>query len=285
MDKTTKRRTNAFFVIFMSLALMFGGMMVGAIPTGVVTGVLGLGEAKSQTVMSYLPFIGIIGVTLLYVRLVSKHDFSLFFKGLRGNNLKMVGLGLLTGFLMNSFCILPAILTGNLKLSIGNISIEWLLICFVLVFIQSSAEEMLDRGYVFFNLRSRYGFVKALVINSVVFSLMHLTNDGITLISIINIVLIGVFFTFAVHYLDSLWFAMANHAAWNFTQNFVYGLPNSGLPAENSLIKVNSATHGVFYDTTFGIEGTIVATVVVLCATILLYLYAKKKTLESAIEG
>lgn len=277
MDKKTKRCTNVFVVILLSLVLMLIGMLMGALITGIVGGVMKIDESKMQTVMSYLPFIGVIIVTLLYVRLTTKQFFPLFFKGLSGNNFKMMNLGLLTGFMMNSICILPAVLTGNLKLSLGSVSIGWLLACFVMVFIQSSAEEILDRGYVLFHLRSRYGFVKALIINSVVFSLMHLANDGITFVSIINIVLIGVFFTFSVHYLNSLWFAMATHAAWNFTQNFIYGLPNSGLPAESSIFKINSATQSFFYDTTFGIEGTIVTTVVVLCAIIVLYMFAKRK--------
>jgi len=280
MNKATKHRSNMFFVIFMSMILMFIGILLGAVLTGIIISVLDITDTKLLTVMSYAPFIGIIIVTLIYIRFAAKQFIPFFFKGLSGNNLKMLGIGLLTGLTMNSICILPAFLVGNLRFSLGNISFEWLLVCFLMVFVQASAEEILDRGYVFFHLRSRYGFKWALMINSIIFSLMHLANDGITLISIINIILIGIFYTFAVHYLDSLWFAMAHHAAWNFTQSFIYGLPNSGLSAENSIIKPDTTTHSLLYDSTFGIEGTLVTTAVILCATIFLYKFTQTRTAQ-----
>ena len=45
-----------------------------------------------------------------------------------------------------------------------------------------------------------------------------------------------------VYYMDSLWCAFAVHTAWNFTQNILFGLPNSGINVPYSVFKLNAAT-------------------------------------------
>jgi hypothetical protein len=50
---------------------------------------------------------------------------------------------------------------------------------------------------------------------------------------------------------------MGIHAGWNFTQNYLFGLPNSGLVSEASIFHLDSAT-GIstwIYDWAFGVEG------------------------------
>ncbi len=48
---------------------------------------------------------------------------------------------------------------------------------------------------------------------------------------------------------------MAMHTAWNFMQNIVLGLPNSGANVPYSIFKLEEgASNSFFYDTGFGIE-------------------------------
>lgn len=277
-QKHEKMRCNIIVVAIMMFVLFLLGSFIGGIVSILVTKAAHLDEGKTEIVLSYLTFLGVIILTLLYTRLANKKIWDQFFCGASGNTVKMLLLGLLSGFLMNSICIVPAYLHGDLRFAPGQISIQWFFLSFVMVFIQASAEELLVRGYVFLNLRDRYGFWIALTVSSVLFSLLHIANEGITLLSLANIAIIGIFYAFSVHYLDSIWFAMANHAAWNFTQNFVYGLPNSGLSSKLSLLTLAFSRNSFLYDLRFGIEGTIITTIVVSAGALLIFLYSRNRS-------
>lgn len=276
LHKERKIFCNIFFVIFITFILFVAGSVLGAIISGIAAGAFRVADQHLWIVVLYLPFIGISLLTLLYTFCTRRDIFKLYFRGSQGNNMKMIGLGLLTGFAMNCLCIGVAALHGDVRFEAGQIPAVWLLIAFVVVFIQSATEELLVRGYVFYHIRFRYGAVLALVVSSVGFSLMHASNNGVTLLALVNIALIGLFYAFCVHYLDSLWFSMANHAAWNFTQNFIFGLPNSGMASQESILKLSLAENSVFYNVDFGIESTITASVVTLCGVIAVYLIGKK---------
>lgn len=58
---------------------------------------------------------------------------------------------------------------------------------------------------------------------------MHLLNPGASVIPILAVFVAGIFFSLMVYYMDSLWCAMAAHAAWNYTQNVILELPNSDI--------------------------------------------------------
>ena len=57
-----------------------------------------------------------------------------------------------------------------------------------------------------------------------------------------------------------MWF----HTLWNYTQNNIFGLPNSGRVSDYSTFKLEaaSAQSGLFYDVSFGGEGSIGSVIV-----------------------
>ena len=181
------------------------------------------------------------------------------------NNLKGILLGLLLGFGTNGFCVL----------------MSWLLIAFLIcVFIQSSSEEVLDRLYVYQKLRRRYrNPLVAIILNSLVFMSLHIPNPGFTAIAGSQIFLVAIIFSMFVYYYDGIWVAFWFHAAWNYTQNIIFGLPNSGIISEYSLFKLEavSARNGLFYDVKFGVEGSIGASLVLIAVIIVLFLINRKK--------
>jgi len=192
----------------------------------------------------------------------------------------MLLLGFLLGFLLNAFCILIASLHGDIQLTFYGIEPISLILIFVMVFIQSSAEELICRGYLYQKLLHRYHHpMIAMVGNAALFAVLHLLNNGVTVLSVINIFLCGMAFSLLVYATDSLWIAMAAHTAWNFTQNIIFGLPNSGIKPAYSmfLLNQNSARNSFAYDTGFGIEGTLVVTILFMLICIVLYLYSKKR--------
>jgi hypothetical protein len=71
---------------------------------------------------------------------------------------------------------------------------------------------------------------------------------------------------------------MAAHTAWNFTQNIIFGLPNSGsvVPYSIFMLDASTARDSLFYNVGFGVEGTVFADILLIAAAIGLYLWYKK---------
>lgn len=101
---------------------------------------------------------------------------------------------------------------------------------------------------------------------------MHLFNPGISFLAVVQLILVAVLFSLFVYYYNGLWIAMAFHAAWNFTQSIVFGLPNSGIVSAYSVFKLAaaSATNGLFYNVNFGVEGSMGSNIILLALCIVL---------------
>lgn len=233
------------------------------------------------TATLYFEFIGIWVLVILYMRFSPKNRPILKAVGrtAAGNSWLGLLLGIGIDFGLNALCILAAWLHGDIALYFDSFQPLYLLLLFLAVFIQSSAEELLCRGFLYQRLMRSYGKpVLAIVVNSLFFALMHLMNDGVTVLSLLNIFVVGVLFSLMVYYMDSLWCAMAAHAAWNFTQNILFGLPNSGIVVPYSVfhLKAASARNSFAYNVGFGIEGTLLADAVLILACVGLYLWGRK---------
>ena len=195
------------------------------------------------------------------------------------NNFKMLILGFLTGFVLNGFCATVAILHGDIKLTFYKFEIVNLILLFIVVFIQSSSEELIFRGFIYQRLKNRYKNTEfAIIINSILFALLHLGNNGISAFGFIDILLSGVFFSLMFCAFDSIWLVMACHTTWNFTQNILLGLPNSGTISKYSLfmMDVNSAISSFAFDKNFGLEGTALSITLMFTGCVIMYIYCKK---------
>ncbi|MBR4671208.1 MAG: CPBP family intramembrane metalloprotease [Butyrivibrio sp.] len=203
-----------------------------------------------------------------------------------GNNVKMLLVGFAIGFVMNIACALVAFLNKDIAVYFNSFNPIKVLVVFVAVFIQSAAEEMACRGFLYQRLlRSYRHHAVAVVGNSVLFGLLHIFNEGVSVAGVINVILFGILCSLFVYFYDSIWCAMAVHAAWNFTQNILLGLPNSGSVFEFSIFKLDaaSARNSFAYDINFGIEGTLVSCIVeALAIFIVLYFGLKKKKAQAA---
>ena len=215
----------------------------------------------------YLMFIGIWIITFLFVVVPKSNRPMLKAWGYNrdGNNIKGIIAGALLGFGCNGFCVLMSVLMGDIKLSFYGFNPTILLAFLLVVMIQSGAEEITDRLYLYQKLRRRYKSpLFAIIINPVVFMLLHVVNDGFMVLAGVQIVLVGIIFSVLVYYYNSLWAAIWFHTLWNYTQNIIFGLPNSGRVSDYSIFKLEAASahSGLFYDVGFGVEGSIGSTLV-----------------------
>ena len=198
----------------------------------------------------------------------------------QNNTLRNLMYGFLLGFITNFTCIACAIAHGDIKLyyDFSASQIPMLLFGFLMVFVQSSSEELWCRGYMYERINIHYPLWVAVAVNGVLFGLLHSFNDGASVIGIIDIAVCGISYSLVRWYTGSIWTAMGIHTLWNFTQNFLFGLPNSGMVSEFSVFHLDAANgvSNLIYDYAFGVEGTIIAVLVDAALGIAVLLLAKK---------
>ena len=223
---------------------------------------LGLSDGMRFVLEMYAPTIMSIAGLIFYLHLTKKkNQFILdsFKLGYKGNSIKSLMVGLLVGFIMNFFGIAAALIHGDIKLYLDFAisQIPFFLFALVCVFVQSTSEELWCRGFLYERLAIGYPLWVAVAVNGLLFAALHLGNDGMGVIPFLNILICGLSFSLAKWYTGSIWFPMGIHTMWNFTQNFLFGLPNSGLVSETSVFKLDAASSSLIYDHIFGVEGGI----------------------------
>jgi uncharacterized protein len=136
--------------------------------------------------------------------------------------------------------------------------------------IQGPAEELLFRGYILENVRDQWGVRWAVVVSSLSFALFHAPNPGFGLLPLINLVLFGAGTALYKLNVDQkqLWGVFAIHTVWNWLQQVVFGLPNSGIAStpDDALFSVtpNTSLPDALWGGGFGPEGTLAASLVLL---------------------
>ena len=239
-----------------------------------------------NTAILYLAFFGVWIMFFLNALLKKNRPLlKAYGTGLRGNRIPELLMGILVGFLMNGVLILFAIMHGDIHLYFDRFSIGAFLFFFVSVFIQSAAEEIMCRGFIYHRILRTYRgqYLAAALINGIFFGLIHITNNGATPIAIIDIMICGIEYSALVYYFDSVWMAMGMHAGWNFTQSILAGLPNSGNVFPYSIFRLDAATatNSFFYDVGFGVEGTIPSIIIELVVLVLIIVIGRKMKRQS----
>jgi membrane protease YdiL (CAAX protease family) len=120
-------------------------------------------------------------------------------------------------------------------------------------------EEIIFRGALFRIVEEGLGTWWALAISALLFGAIHIGNPGATLWSSAAIAIeAGLLFGLLYHVTRSLPLCMGVHAAWNFAQGAIYGIPVSGSTAKGWLVSRRSGpdwlSGGVF-----GAEASVVA--------------------------
>lgn len=238
-------------------------------------------DERMLHIILYAEFIGDWLVCFLLM-LCIKRD-RVFFRKLgrqSGNSSKFAVFGALAGFGMNGVCVLAAVLRQDITLTYKGENVLFLLLCFAAVCIQAGAEELLFRLYGYQKLKRgcKNEFLAA-VVPAVAFSLSHVFNSGVALLPLVNIVLIGVFYGLAIYYLDSLWFCILHHTLWNYTQNILFGLPNSGFVSALSVFRMDAAAakDSFCYNSAFGVEGTLLCSSVITAGIALMILFGRRE--------
>ena len=272
-------------ICVITFLLIFAGQLLGDI----IKNIVHLPDDPATTTFAmYAYFIGIWIVFFIVVLARKRNRFILERLGTKpaGNTIAWFLLFLIVGIGLNGLCFLAARLNKDVAVVFDRFEILPVLAILFAVLIQSGAEEIMCRGYFYEKIRETYKSPwVAIISNAVFFAMLHCLNPGVTLLSILNLILTGFLFSFIVYYFDSLWGAMALHTGWNYCQSIILGLPNSGIVVPYSIFKLDtaSARNSFAYNVDFGIEGTIVACVVLAIACVVLYVLGRKRQQKIAV--
>jgi membrane protease YdiL (CAAX protease family) len=129
--------------------------------------------------------------------------------------------------------------------------------------IQGAAEEILARGFLMPILSIRWGPAVGIIFSSLLFSALHLLNPNLSIISILNLFLFGIFAAFYALWEGGLWGVFAIHATWNWAQGNIFGLSVSGINLQSSIL-LNLVETGPDWVTggNFGPEGGVIVTLI-----------------------
>ncbi len=130
----------------------------------------------------------------------------------------------------------------------------------------SVSEEILFRGIVFRWVERFAGTWAGLIISSALFGAAHMFNPAATWTSTVFIAIEAGVLLGGVYMLTrNLWVAIGLHAAWNFAQGGIFGVPVSGLP-EDGVIDSRLAGPEILSGGPFGLEASIIALVIATAA-------------------
>ncbi len=132
---------------------------------------------------------------------------------------------------------------GTMQLH-GAAIVKYGVIWGVMFFFVGVTEEGMLRGYVqrvstdgFSKLPNGWSFWAAAILFSILFGAGHLGNPGENKFGIIMVFIDGMAMCFSLWRTGDLWFAIGNHAAWDWGETFLFGTPNSGFHGANALMK------------------------------------------------
>jgi membrane protease YdiL (CAAX protease family) len=189
-------------------------------------------------------------------------------------------LGVVAGLALFSTVVGVLWLLGSYHVTGTNPNAHWLHALLMVGLGAGIGEEILFRGVLFRIVEEGMGTWWALLVSALFFGLVHMGNPGATLWSSAAIAIeAGLLFGMVYHVTRSLPLCMGLHAAWNFTQGTIYGIPVSGTAADGWLVSTRSGpdwlSGGVF-----GAEASVIAlSLGLLCALALLVLAWRRGSL------
>lgn len=194
------------------------------------------------------------------------------------NWLKHLSIGIAIGASTLSFAVLIAFLFGGeqFQLNISNSAsavVSSLLVSFIVFAVASAFEEALFRGYILQTF-SRSGLAwLAIILTSVFFGSVHLGNPNASLISALNTILAGIWFSIAYLKTRDLWFVWGMHLMWNWMQGSLFGIEVSGLTeiTPTPLLREIDTGPAWLTGTTYGLEGGVACTIAIIISMGLIY--------------
>lgn len=261
-------------ILAMILSLVF--MMVGQLPFSPLLLSMPTTTFAGQMVMT-TTFAGPLLLFLLWVRFKENRPLaSLGFHRPAGSQIL---LGAALGIALTTVTVLVNVAAGTATL--GNLTWSMLPLALLLLLgfaIQASTEEVADRGFVMQAVARKWGFVAALIIQTVLFAGLHGFNGGLTWVAWGNLCGVAVFLGLWVWVTGRLWGACAFHTVWNWSQGNLWGAPVSHQQVGTSIAHYSPApgASDMITGGSFGLEGSVIPLIGFIIGSIILVVMGRR---------
>lgn len=144
--------------------------------------------------------------------------------------------------------------------------------------IQGFSEEIMCRGYLMMSVGTHHKVWTAIIVNAIMFALLHLGNEGFSAFAVINLILYGIAMSLYMLRTGSIWGAAALHSAWNWAQGNFFGMQVSGIETNMTVLRFSQTGAADWLGgKQFGLEAGAATTVVLMIVIgILLYMPQRK---------
>jgi len=239
-------------------------------------------DGQTITLITYYGYIIMSGVALLYWKLIEKKPLSEMGLTKRFGN---YFIGIIVGVLLLAVSVFAIVLTGNIEYHgiFENADILMIILLFGGFIIQGATEEILCRGIVLHTLKEKTPTWIAIAVSTVLFIIPHWSSlfEGGTIYGVIgvaNLVLISIIFSLLTIRFKSIWAACGLHSFWNAILYCILGLNLSGKDETvTAIFNMQSVGNNIWNGGTYGIEASIVTTVVLAIAAALIWYMNRKK--------
>lgn len=258
-----------FFLLQLPLSLltMFSGEEPMADPADFVV------EAGVTVAM----LIAVVGAAWVMLWLRGK-PFSALGLSVRGHGREGVAGGVLA-VLLYAVGFLFCLLAGVVEVAGVSFSPAMLGRYLLLYLLVAVTEEVMVRGFVLGRLLDGgvHRFT-ALLLSSLIFSLMHAANPNFALLPLVNIALAGLLLGASYIYTRNLCLPIILHWFWNWLQGPVLGYAVSGTHSDgDSLLTLRFSGSELLGGGDFGFEGSLCCTVLLLVGTIAVIRHYEKR--------
>jgi uncharacterized protein len=188
-----------------------------------------------------------------------------------------LGAGLLVGAGLYGACVLILMLLGIYRIE-GLNPWQFMLPAVAMAIGSGVVEELVFRGALFRIVEDWLGSWIALLVSSLVFGFVHLSNPQATVLGALFIsVEAGLLLAAAYMATRRLWLSIGFHMAWNYTQSGIFSGAVSGNDSAPGLVKSTIQGPDLLTGGSFGMESSLIAFLLCTTAGVVLLLMAVRR--------
>lgn len=264
------------FVVLVALC----AVVADALLSPLLVWLIGLTGQRIRTDM-FVELAAALGATAVMVRAIDKRPWAYVGLSRDAASPRKLNAGWWIGAAAISGVCAVLALTGLLRFvpTAGN---DWIgaAIRITVVLVPSAlAEELICRGYLLTVVWERVGVRWAVLLTSLMFGLLHLTNPGATAESVALVTLAGIFLAGVRVVLDSLYAAWMAHLAWNWVMAVPLHAAVSGVRFESPEYQAVTTQPAWVSGGAWGPEGGLLAGLGMVSG--IAYLYTRRRREES----
>lgn len=237
--------------------------------------------SEQDLIMSFFSLIGILLLIWVFMKYLDKEKFTHLGFDTK-NRLYEFIIGIVIGAFIMAIAYSLLLFLGEINFQSVNFDFKEIILSILIFTTVSVMEEVLFRGYILKNLMISFNKYIALIVSSILFSLVHGFNPNIDLFSLTNIFFAGILLGISYIHTKNLWFPIALHLSWNLFQT-IFGFNVSGQKSY-SLIQFSIPENNMINGGEFGFEGSILSLIAMIVAIVGIEIYYRRQKLKTMVE-